>query len=78
MRHKCKRPKRLLASMGVARIFSGGGDTFRKFSKKFRKKIEKNALFLHMKFREKFLKFLKNFLRKLRKCIILAYFTKKT
>ena len=32
-------------SMGVARIFFGGGDTFRKFFKKFLKKIAKNALF---------------------------------
>ena len=30
---------------GVARIFSGGGDSFRNFSKKFLKKIAENALF---------------------------------
>ena len=40
--------KEFVLSMGVARIFSGVGDTFRKFWKKSLKEIAKNALFLHI------------------------------
>ena len=62
--------------MGVARIIFGGGNTFRKVFKKFRKKISKNALFYHMKFWENFWKFSKNFLRKLGKMHYFSIFFK--
>ena len=60
--------------MGVARIFSGGGH-FSKILKKYIMKIAKKRIILAY---EILRKFSKNFLIKSRKCIISAYFSKKT